>query len=159
MKKLAIVLALCLMMFVVTAVPVLAAAQKVDLVLCPINYPTGGDVGALNGTAPPPGGGFVVFNNSAGTNHNLEVTVSLKGVMPNTAYDIYLFTDNAWYAGAKAGTVTTNGQGNANFHMNGLVDKGTHYLAIDVTYEGSLADVYETTGIHGSPYGIPMTFK
>jgi len=160
MKKLIIALALCLAMLGVMAGPVLAAAQKVNLVLCPINYPSGSGITAQNGGAPPPapGGGFVVFNNSAGSNHNLEVTVSLKDVEPNTSYDIYVFVDGAWYAGAKAGTTTTNPSGNANFHINGLLSTGTHVLAIDVTYEGSFADVYETPGIHEGE-GTHMTFK
>ena len=130
----------------------LAKAVKLDLVPCPINYPDPGNL--------PPGGGFVVLNNSSGDCHNLELTVSLKGVEPNTTYDIYLFVDGSWYAGAKAGTVTTNKRGNANFHMNGLIAEGEHTLAIDITKEGSLADVYETSGIHDIPMGgAVMTFK
>jgi hypothetical protein len=122
----------------------------VDLVPCPINYPDPANV--------PPGGGFVVFNNSSGDCHNLEVTVSLKGVEPKTAYDIYLFVDGSWHNGAKAGTITTNKRGNANFHMNTLVAGGERILAIDITKEGSMADVYETPDIH-SGGGTAMTFK
>lgn len=129
-----------------------AKAVKVELVPCPINYPDPENL--------PPGGGFVIFNDSAGAGHNLELTVSLKGVEPDTAYDIYLFVDGGWYAGEKAGTVTTNKRGNANFHMNALIEEGEHTLAIDVTKEGSGSDVYETPGIHDKPMGgTVMTFK
>jgi hypothetical protein len=147
MKKLTIAIVLCLVVFAMIAMPALAAAQKVALVACPINYPAGSE--------QPPGGGFVVFNNSAGPN-NLEVTVSLKGVEPDVDYDVYLFVDGG---GALVGTITTNGQGNANFQTKALLAAGEHYLAIDVTLKGSGADVYETTEIHASPWGILMTFK
>ncbi|MHC4627173.1 MAG: hypothetical protein ACYTDV_09360 [Planctomycetota bacterium] len=128
----------------------LAKAVKVELEPCPINYPDPENL--------PPGGASVVFNNSAGAGHNLELTVSLKGVEAGTAYDIYLFVDGGWHDGAKAGTVTTNKRGNANFHLNTLLEKGEHTLAIDVTKEGSGADVYETPGIHSGD-GTVMTFK
>ena len=150
MKKLLIALAICLLVVGVMGGPVLAKAQKVDLVPCPINYP---------GPDLPPGGGFVVFNNSAGSN-NLEMTVALKGVMPNTAYDIYLGVDS-WGTRGKVGTITTNGQGNANFHLNTAVSApGTHTLNIDVTLKDSRADIYELPGIHDSPMGgVTLTFK
>ncbi len=140
MKKLAVGLLACMVVLAVTSTLVLAAAQKVELVACPFNYP---DPEAL-----PPGGGFVIFNNSAGENHNLEMTVSLKGLEPKTEYDIYLFVDGAWFDGAKAGTVTTNGKGNVNFHLNALLGAGEHVLALDVTKAESSADVFETPGIH-----------
>jgi len=149
MKKLTIAIVLCLVVFAMIAMPALAAAQKVALVACPINYPAGSE--------QPPGGGFVVFNNSAGPN-NLEVTVSLKGVEPGVTYDVYLFVDGAWYDGALAGTITTNVQGNANFHMNGLLEPGEHTLAIDIVYTDTGADIYETPDIH-SGGGAVMTFK
>jgi hypothetical protein len=113
--------------------------HEIALVPCPQNYP---------GPDFPPGGGFAIFNSSVGGNHNLEVTVSLKGVEPNAAYDIYWFVDNKWHAGKKFGTVTTNTNGNASFKMNGLLGKGKHILGIDVTKAESLSDIYETPGIH-----------
>ena len=73
--------------------PVLAKAQKMDLVPAVANAP---------------GGGFVVFNNSAGTSQSFEMELALKKVAPNTAYDIYLFVDGT-VSGDKIGTVTTNG--------------------------------------------------
>jgi hypothetical protein len=116
---------------------VFAAAQKVELVACPSNYPSG-----LSG------GGFVIFNNSAGEKHNLEMVVSLKRVEPKTKYDIYLFVDGVWFKGAKVGSVTTNPAGNVNFQFNALLEEGSHVLALDVTKEGLFDDVFETPGIH-----------
>jgi len=150
MKKTAVGLVFFMAMLAMTSGAVLAAAQKVVLVPCPINYP---------GPNFPPGGGFVIFNNPKGADHNLEVTVSLKGVTPSTEYDIYLFIDQGG-TGEKIGTLKTNPKGNANFHINGLLEEGTHVLAIDITLKGSGADVYETSGIHDVPMeGPSMTFK
>jgi hypothetical protein len=151
MKKTMIAVVLSLALVALVAAPLMAAAQKANLVPCPINYP--------NPAALPPGGGFVVFNNSAGPN-NLEMTVALKGVMPNTEYDIYLGVD-VWGTPGKVGTVTTNAQGNANFHLNTAVGApGTHALNVDVTLKGSGADIYELPGIHDSPMGgVTMIFK
>ena len=148
MKKVVLLTTVVALLVCLVAVPVvMAAAQKANLVPCPINYPT----------TPPPGGGFVVFNNSAGPD-NLEMTVALKGVKPNTDYDIYIFVDGAWLNGALSGTVTSNEQGNANFHLNTAVTSGTHTLNIDVTLKGSGLDVYELPGIHIGG-GVTMTFK
>ena len=145
MRRLVSALTLGMLVAGLMAAPVLAKAEKVDLIGCPINGITGG-------------GGAVVFNNSSGPN-NLKVTVQLKNVTPDTVYDVYVFVDGGWYGGALAGTVTTNGVGNATFHMNGALIAGTHYMAIDVVLKGSSSDVYETPGIHASPFGIPMTFE
>jgi len=150
MKKTAVGLVFFMAMVALTAGAVLAAAQKVDLVPCPINFPSG--------TEPPPGGGFVIFNNPRGTNHNLEVTVSLKAVEPNTSYDIYVFVDGTWFNGAKVGTIKTNPRGNANFHLDALLNEGDHVLALDVTETGSTNDVYETPGIH-QDQGTLMVFE
>lgn len=150
MKKLAIATVLSLLLVAVICVPAMAAAQKVDLVTCPINYPDPAN--------QPPGGGFVVFNNPSNPSQNLVVTVALKGVEPNTAYDIYLFVDGSWYGTGPVDTVTTNKKGNANFHMNGVLPTGQHTLAIDVVYQGSGKDIYETPGIHAN-LGTVMTFK
>lgn len=154
MKRIAIALVTCVVIVSMTAAPVLAAAQKVELEECPLNYPNC----EVDPATCPPGGGFVIYNNPAGEGHNLELTVSLKGVEPNTAYDIYFFVDGVWYDGAKIATVITNPKGNANFHISGLLSEGQHVLAIDVTKEGSFADVYETPGIHANQ-GTLMTFE
>ncbi len=141
----------CVATFALASAFLWGAAQKSELIPCPINYPAGSTV--------PPGGGFVIFNNPADANHNLEMVVSLKKVEPNTAYDIYLFVDQG-VTGEKLGTITTNKQGNANFHAKGSLEPGTHVLALDVTLQGSGADVYETSGIHDVPMeGPSMTFK
>ncbi len=150
MKRTVIEIALVLTIAVAVAVPVMAAAQKVSLVACPINYP--------DGVTPPPGGGFVIFNNTSGRN-NLVMTLALKGVEPDTAYDIYLGVDT-WGTPGKVGTVTTDAEGNANFHLNTSVAPGTHTLNVDVTLSGSGSDIYELPGIHDSPMGgVTMTFK
>ena len=99
------------------------------------------------------GGGFVVFNNSAGPN-NLELTVALKGAPADATYDIYLFVDGAWYNGAPVGTVTTNKQGNANFHINVALTSGTQALAVDVALPVSGSDQFLT-----NPWETSMTFK
>ena len=128
MKKTIITVALVLALVAAIAVPVMAAAQKVALTPIP----------GLSG------GGFVIFNNSAGPN-NLEVTVALKGAPANATYDIYLFVDGSWYNGAPVGTVTTNKQGNANFHINVAVDPGeTHDLDVDVALPVTGADQFLT---------------
>jgi hypothetical protein len=150
MKKTITQIAVVLAVVAMIAVPVMAAAQKVNLVPCSINYGPG--------ATPPPGGGFVVFNNSSGSK-NLQMTVSLKGVSPNTEYDIYLGVD-VWGTPGKVATVKTNRQGNANFHLNTTVARGTHILNVDVTLKGSEADIYELPGIHDTPMGgVTMTFK
>ena len=152
MKKIGVGFAVGIAILAMISGIVFAAAQKVNLVPCPVNYPPG--------IPPPPGGGFAIFNNPKGESHNLEVTVSLKGVMPKTQYDIYLFVDDGVTGGRKIGTVKTNPKGNANFHMNGSLEEGTHVLAVDVTLAGSGSDVYETPGIHETPMeGPSMNFE
>jgi len=153
MKKTILEIALVLAVVAVIAVPVMAAAQKTNLIPCVQTYGPGS-------TLPlPPGGGFVIFNNTSGPN-NLVMTLSLKGVQPNTEYDIYLGVDT-WGTPGKVGTVKTNGQGNANFHLNTAVSRpGTHALNVDVTLKGSGSDIYELPGIHDSPMGgVTLNFK
>ena len=150
MKKTMIKVALVLALVALVAIPAMAAAQKVSLVACPINFP--------DGVTPPPGGGFVIFNNTSGRN-NLVMTLVLRGVAPDTAYDIYLGVD-AWGTPGKVGTVTTDADGYADFHLNASVTPGTHTLNVDVTLNGSGIDIYELPGIHDDPMGgVTMTFK
>ena len=99
-------LALGLLVAGLVATPVLAKADKVDLV----------PVTGLSG------GGSVIFNNSSGAN-NLEVTVQLKGAPAAATYDVYLVVDCVNYQGAPVGTITTNPAGNATFHVNAQVDE------------------------------------
>ena len=152
MKKTIIEVALVLALVALIAVPVMAAAQKASLIPCVATYGPGSTLPA------PPGGGFVIFNNTSGRN-NLVMTLALKGVSPDTAYDIYLGVD-VWGTPGKVGTVTTDAEGNANFHLNTRVAPGTHVLNIDITLSGSGSDVYELAGIHDSPMGgVTMNFK
>ena len=152
MKRLAILLVICLVTLAVIPGPALAKAEKVDLIPCPVYY--------TNNPPPPPGGGFVVFNDSAGPD-NLEVTVSLKGVLNNT-YEIYLFVDGVTLAYATLeGTVTTDEEGNANFHFNTAVTPGTHTLHIMcfAAPRSLTSDRYETPGMHPPLGGTILTFK
>jgi len=98
-KKILIALALCLVVVGIMAVPALAAAQKVELT-------------PYSGQADP-GTGFVVLNNSTG---GAELTVSLKGAVADAEYTVLANVDSAGWI--SIGTMTTNGQGNANFHAN-----------------------------------------
>ena len=107
---------------------------KTDLV----PYPTGPAVGA------------VIFNSSAGSPNNLELTLMLKKVSPNKSYDVYLFLDgNTSGTGVVVGSLTTNGVGNGTFHVNTYVTPGIHTVAVDVTLAGSGNDVYVTPGLSG----------
>lgn len=83
----------------------LAAAVKVDL--NPISV---GD--------QDPGGGFVVFNNTSGP-ENVQVQMSLKGALPNTDYDVIVHVGGP---DTYVATITTNAEGNANFHYSGSAD-------------------------------------
>jgi hypothetical protein len=137
--------------------PALGAAERVPLVPCFEDYPACADLTGANS----PGGGFVVFNdrNSSAGPNNLLVTVSLKKVTPNTAYDVYLFVDQT-NVGANLGTVTTNGQGNANFQSFAALSLGAHDLGIDVTLEGSGNDVYLSDGFYSNPaMSATLTFE
>ena len=138
MKRLSLVLLLCLVGLAVLVGPAIGAAQKVSLVPCPINYPGGRE-----------GSAFVILNNSKGPN-NLQMTVHLQGAPPSpSTYSVWLFVDGPWYGGGPVGEMTINEKGNANFHINVSVtpDMG-HWLAVDLTAKGSTADIYETPGIH-----------
>jgi hypothetical protein len=144
MRRIASALALGMLVASLVAAPALAKAEKVDLV-------------PITGLA---GGGAVVFNNSAGPN-NLEVTVQLKKVAPDFTFDVYVFIDGAWLGGAPVGSVTTNGAGNATFHVNGQVPAGDHFVAVDVALPVSGADQYLAPAFTSpqSTWGIVMTFK
>lgn len=106
---------------------------KTDLV----PYPNGSAVGA------------VIFNSSAGDPNNLEMTLQLKKVTPNTTYDVWLFLDAyASGQGVIVGTFTTNRVGNGTFHVNRAVTPGIHTVAVDVTLSGSGSDVFVTPGLY-----------
>ena len=144
MKRLASALVLSLLLVGLTAGPALAKAEKTDLVTYgPVVY--------------GPVVGSVIFNNPSGPD-NLGLTVQLKKVTPDTAYDIYLFVDG-WASGTGIvlGTVTTNVVGNATFHANTIVTPGLHTVAIDVTLAGSGSDLYVTPGLYGQD--LSLTFK
>jgi hypothetical protein len=103
-----------------------------------VPYPTGAAIGS------------VIFNSSAGDPNNLELTVQLKKVAPDTSYDVWLFIDTyASGQGHIVGTLTTNGVGNGTFHVNTDVTPGIHTVAVDVTLHGSFNDVFVTPGLYG----------
>ncbi len=53
--------------------------------------------------------------------NNLRIEMSLKGAVAKTTYDVYVHIDGP---DTLVGTVTTNAQGNANFHWRGSVGPG-----------------------------------
>ena len=124
MKKILIVVVLSLLMVSVMAVPALAAAQKVALM-------------PFAGQEDPSGSGFVVWNNSSGgVDGGAELTVSLKGAVPAADYEVFKGIPVwPWYL--PIGTMTTNRQGNANFHMV-IKDMpaGTYHVRIALNREG-----------------------
>ena len=111
------------------------------------------DTHAKTDLVPYPSGpavGSVIFNSSAGNPNNLELTLQLKKVAPNTSYDVWLFLDTyASGQGYVVGTLTTNDVGNGTFHVNTSVAPGVHTVAIDVTLHGSWNDVFVTPGLYG----------
>jgi hypothetical protein len=131
-----IALSLAAAMLALIAVPALAQAQKVDLEKA---------VGA-------PGGGFVVFNGPAG-NNQFEMELALRGVEPNTAYDVYLDIPSLGVWGWCIGTITTSAAGNANFHHNcpnsdtgGPLPPGPYGFGVRVRLAGSPSDLYFMSG-------------
>jgi hypothetical protein len=142
MKRILIALLLCLVLIITITVPTLAAAQKVDLVPSP--------------KWNEPGGGFVVFNNSAGPN-NLEVTVALKAVRPDMAYDVYLYVDTS--VGILLGTIMTNWQGNSNFHTDLVVSAGQHNLGVVVTWNNYTNPYYSSANFISPNMSATLTFK
>jgi hypothetical protein len=131
-----IALALAATMLALIAVPALAKAQKVD----------------LEKAAGAPGGGFVIFNGPAG-NNQFEMELALKGVEPNTAYDVYLDIPPLGVFGWCIATITTSAAGNANLHHNcpnsdtgGPLPPGPYNFGVRVTLAGSLVDLYFMTG-------------
>lgn len=116
MKRLLIVLALCLVVVGIVAAPVLAKAEKVSL------NPIGTD----------PGSGYVVFNDTSGPD-NVQIEMSLKGALANTSYDVYV------HIGAPdtyVATITTNAQGNANFHYSTSVAPGDQQVGLGLKRAG-----------------------
>jgi len=106
-----------------------------------VPYPSGPAVGA------------VIFNSSAGSPNNLEMTLMLKKVQPNTSYDVYLFIDGYTSGtGIVEGTFTTNGVGNGTFHVNTFVTPGIHTVAVDVTLHGNGNDVFVTPGLYAQDF-------
>jgi hypothetical protein len=98
-KKIAIALALCLVIVSIMAAPVFAKAQKVDLV-------------SVSGD---PGRGFAVFIPYTGGS---ALELSLKGAMPNAEYNVFMEMSLLPGVPIPIGTMTTNVKGNANFHAN-----------------------------------------
>lgn len=101
-----------------------------------------------------PAVGAVIFNSSAGSTNNLEMTLQLRKVTPNTSYDVYLFLDQ-WGTsingfGHPLGTLVTNAVGNGTFHVNAMVPSGVHTVGVDVvrSSDTSGTDVYVTPGLY-----------
>ena len=128
-----IALALAVATLALIAVPALAQAQKVDLVKADPSLP---------------GGGYVVFNGPAG-NNQFECELSLKGVEPKTAYDVYLDISTLGVYGWLIGTITTSAAGNANLHHNCPISDtviplppGPYDFAVHVSLAGSMDYLY-----------------
>jgi hypothetical protein len=68
----------------------------------------------LNAIGSDTGGGFVIFHNTSGAD-NLQIEMSLKGAMPRATYDVVVRVSGA---DTLVGSLTTNKQGNANFHWS-----------------------------------------
>jgi hypothetical protein len=117
MKKVAIALVLSLLLVGIVAVPALAQADKVP----------------LNAIGSDTGGGFVIFNNTSGPD-NLQIEMSLKGAMPNVTYDVIVRVSGV---DTPVGSVTTNKQGNANFHWSGSTAPGVGSTGFGLKREGS----------------------
>lgn len=97
-----------------------------------------------------PAVGSVIFNSSAASPNNLELTVQLRKVAPRTNYDVWLFLDTyASGRGHVVGSVVTNKVGNGTLHVNMHVSPGIHTVAIDVTLHGSGNDVFVTPCLYG----------
>jgi len=97
MKKL-IILGLVLLMVVVFATAALAKADVQKLVPYDPLYPDAS--------------GQAIVNDSMG-DVVLEITVSVKGLEPETEHTVYL--GKPWFS---LGTFTTNKNGNGHFHIN-----------------------------------------
>lgn len=116
MKKLMAITLALVMVLTIGAAPVMAAAQKVDLV----------------SSSTDPGSGFVVLNNSTG---GAELQVSLKGAMSKADYEVLIGDGANWMS---LGTMTTNGKGNANFHMNFKdVESGEYDVVVAINRLGT----------------------
>jgi hypothetical protein len=113
-KKIAIALALCLLMLGMMVTPVFAAAHKVDLI-------------ALAGE---PGSGFVIGNSCQGPESDQLspgtfykgaglVRISLKDAEPNAEYEVWIMAEilpDVWIqVWGPFGPLETNAQGNGNF--------------------------------------------
>ena len=106
------------------------------------------------GTTGPAVGG-VIFNSSAGTSNNFEMTLMLKKVSANTTYDVYLFLDQSGTSltgfGNPLATFTTNGVGNGTVHVNTAIPTGVHTVGVDVVLHSDAggSDLYVTPGLYG----------
>jgi hypothetical protein len=142
MKRVLVILGIAFCMFMLASLPATAAAKKLPLT-------------PYAGFPDLPGGGFVIINDGAGGNHNLELTVSLKGAIPNTTFEVWLENDGNPTLGPYIGTITTDEAGNGNFHINYQMEPGEYNLGIDVAIGGG--DRYLTSNVYGAP--IYTTFK
>jgi uncharacterized membrane protein len=116
MKRIAIALVLSLLLVATLSGVALAKAEKVTL----------NQIGSDNG------GGFVVFNDTSGPD-NVQIEMSLKGALANTDYDVivHIGAPDTYVA-----TITTNTQGNANFHYSASVAPGDQLVGLGLKRAG-----------------------
>jgi len=128
MKKIAIVLAVCMVLSVMVGGVALAAAQKLDL---RENPPHCGVPAQTESVA-----GFVILNNDNDTDE-IVVVVSLKQGVPDRTYAIFLEDYTAtggWKDWAYLGDLTTNGNGKGNFDTRVSRSQDTYHLQIVVSF-------------------------
>jgi hypothetical protein len=119
MKKL-LIMSISIIIILALASSVMAKADVQKLV--PYAYPS-------QDPDEPDASGKAIVNVSMG-DVVLEITVSAKGLKPNTDYTVYL--SSPWFL---LGEFTTNANGNGNFHINFRADEvlpPTEHIAINL---------------------------
>jgi len=141
-KRLLIALA-CALGAMAIAIPTALAggAQKVPLSHQVDEFCTGGQIGPL----PPETNGFAVIHQVDG---NVMAEVSLKGGLPNTTYNVRLIqTPSGSDCFVFDGTLTTNGQGNGNAHIEEPLLPGTTDAFAFLSFPGFAGDFYSTPDV------------
>jgi hypothetical protein len=113
-----------------------AGAQKVDLL-----GPHGVAFCNGSGASGSPGFGFAVVNHHAG---NVAAEIAMKGVAPNTTYNVRLIqTNDVADCFRTDATLTTNGQGNGNVHVSEPIEPGATSVFVAVVTV-TLSEIYVT---------------